>query len=62
MIQVNQKLIIYAFENYGTFNINTVFLNTYGDICYSGIFKKNGKKMEFIQHKNDKALIGDNNE
>ena len=59
MIKINQKLIIYAFENYGIFNINTVFLNIYGDICYSGIFEKNGKKMEFIKHRKDKAIIGD---
>jgi hypothetical protein len=55
MIQANKKIIIYAFEKYGIFNINTVFLNTYGDICYSGTFEKNGKKMEFIKHRKDKA-------
>ena len=40
----------------GEFVVDNVFKNKDGEVSYSGEFKKTGKKMEYIFHKDDKII------
>lgn len=40
----------------GEFVVDTVFKNKDGEVSYTGEFKKTGKKMEYILHKDDKII------
>jgi len=40
----------------GEFVVDKVFKNEDGEVSYSGQFKKTGKKMEYILHKDDKII------
>jgi hypothetical protein len=55
-IKKGSVVIPYAFDKYGEFIIDRVFKNSDGEISYTGKFKNNGEKREFILNRRDKII------
>lgn len=50
------SIVIPFASSEGEFVVDDVFKNKDGEISYTGEFKKTGRKMEYILHKNDKIV------
>ena len=55
-IKVGSIIIPYAMDKYGEFVVDKVFKNKDGETSYTGKFKNNGEKREFILHSKDKIV------
>jgi hypothetical protein len=55
-IKKGSIIIPYAMDKYGQFVVDKVFKNKDGETSYTGQFKKNGEKREFILHSKDKIV------
>lgn len=55
-IKVGSVILPYAHDKYGEFVVDKVFKNKDGETSYTGKFKKNGEKREFILHSKDKIV------
>ena len=55
-IKTGSIIIPYAMDKYGEFVVDKVFKNKDGETSYTGKFKNNGEKREFILHSKDKIV------
>jgi hypothetical protein len=55
-IKKGSVVIPYAHDKYGEFIVDKVFKNKDSEISYTGKFKKNGERREFILHSKDKVV------
>jgi len=55
-IKKGSVVIPYAMDRYGEFIVDKVFKNKDGETSYTGKFKKNGERREFILHSKDRIV------